>query len=764
MEEDQLNNIPDNACDMLSDERYKAFIENISDGVYETDAQGHFTYFNQSFCKVFGFSREELQGAHFSDFMDKNNARRVYNAFTKIWVTREGFSNLNWEIVDRSGSNRIIEMSASLIINSAGKKIGFRGIARDMTERHNTLELLKNSEARLQKALKESRRNERRNQALLEFIHYPLVIFNLDGEVFYLNPAFTETFGWTLEELQGKKIPYVPEELDEETRENIKRLFEERIILRYETKRLTKDGRILDVIMRGAIYSTHPDDPGGELIMFRDITEVKRMQRINESLLRISLALPEYPDLEELLDYISSEIKELLKARTAVVVLLDEEKNEVYFQSAATDMKDRQDVIKGIRFPADRGIIGKVIKTGEPVIASDVVNNPEWYDVIEQQHSFNTTDVMYVPLRSHDRIIGVLSAYNKKEGKFEKSDIELLNMISGTVALSIENARFSQEIREAYREVTSMNKAKDKVISHLSHELKTPTAVLSSTLGIIARKVKDLPQSVDLEPSVARAKRNLDRLLEIQYEVEDIMENKDYESYQLLTTLLDNCRDELQALVAYETGDESIAEKIAKRIDDIYGTKTTRSDKIQLNDFVKERIKYIEPNISHRRVELNAQYESVPTISVPADVLSKVINGLVKNAVENTPDQGKIDIKVQPKGEWAELIVRDYGVGITEDNQRRIFEGFFTTQETLDYSSKKPFDFNAGGKGADLLRMKIFAERYNFKIEMESSRCGFIPQASDICPGTISLCNFCKEENDCYQSGGTTFTVSFPPQ
>ena len=124
MEEDQLNNIPDNACDMLSDERYKAFIENISDGVYETDAQGHFTYFNQSFCKVFGFSREELQGAHFSDFMDKNNARRVYNAFTKIWVTREGFSNLNWEIVDRSGSNRIIEMSASLIINSAGKKIG----------------------------------------------------------------------------------------------------------------------------------------------------------------------------------------------------------------------------------------------------------------------------------------------------------------------------------------------------------------------------------------------------------------------------------------------------------------------------------------------------------------------------------------------------------------------------------------------------------------------------------------------------------------
>jgi signal transduction histidine kinase len=240
------------------------------------------------------------------------------------------------------------------------------------------------------------------------------------------------------------------------------------------------------------------------------------------------------------------------------------------------------------------------------------------------------------------------------------------------------------------------------------------------------------------------------------------MENKDYESHQLLVTLLDNCKDELQALVAHETGDESIAERIGKRIDTIYGTKTSQSDKIQLDDFVRERIRHTEPNYSHRRIQINTEYNPVPAIFVPSDVLSKVVDGLIKNAIENTPDQGKIDITVQPKGEGAELIVQDYGVGITEDNQRRIFEGFFTTQETLDYSSKKPYDFNAGGKGADLLRMKIFAERYDFKIEMESSRCRFIPQTSDICPGTISQCNFCEEENDCYQSGGTKFSVSFP--
>ena len=79
----------------------------------------------------------------------------------------------------------------------------------------------------------------------------------------------------------------------------------------------------------------------------------------------------------------------------------------------------------------------------------------------------------------------------------------------------------------------------------------------------------------------------------------------------------------------------------------------------------------------------------------------------------------------------------------------------------MDYSSKRPFDFNAGGKGADLLRMKIFSERYGFKIEMTSSRCLYIPLDKDICPGKISACDHCREREDCLESGGTTFRVFF---
>jgi len=51
---------------------------------------------------------------------------------------------------------------------------------------------------------------------LLDFVPYPMVVLNLDGRVNYINPAFTEMFGWTLYELAGRHIPYVPPDLVEE--------------------------------------------------------------------------------------------------------------------------------------------------------------------------------------------------------------------------------------------------------------------------------------------------------------------------------------------------------------------------------------------------------------------------------------------------------------------------------------------------------------------------------------------------------------------
>jgi signal transduction histidine kinase len=241
------------------------------------------------------------------------------------------------------------------------------------------------------------------------------------------------------------------------------------------------------------------------------------------------------------------------------------------------------------------------------------------------------------------------------------------------------------------------------------------------------------------------------------------MADKQFRTYHLLNMLLDQCKDELETFVVQEVGEGPVIDRIREKIEQLYGPKELNVSEFSLERFVEWRIETLRPNFPHREVEIVTRFEPVPNVCVPEDVLLKVMDGLLKNAIEATPDEGKIEVTVHRKGDGGELIVHDYGIGITEENERRLFEGFFTTHDTMGYSSKRPFDFYAGGKGADLLRMKIFAERFNFKITMESTRCGFIPKDTDLCPGRISRCRFCKVREDCLRSGETIFRVYFPP-
>jgi GAF domain-containing protein len=490
--------------------------------------------------------------------------------------------------------------------------------------------------------------------------------------------------------------------------------------------------------------------------------DLKKAYRNSDALLRISMALPKHPDLEDLLDYVNDEVKRLLNAEGSVALLLDEEKEEFYVLGAAYDAMDTERRVKEVRFPVEQLVAGKVVKTGQPLIISDTSLEPHLHEERDKKLGYKTRSLILAPLRSRERTIGVLSAINKKEGFFNAKDLELLSLIAGTVALSIENAKFSEELKKAYHEVSSLNRAKDKAINHLSHELKTPVAILTSSFNILSKRLGDVPEET-WKPTTERIKRNLMRILEIQYEVDDIIEHKRTKAYDLLHLLLDQCADQLMTLVAEQCGEGPVVERIRARIDELFGLKISVPERITLEQTVQERLDYLKPFFSHREVKIITRLELAPPVFVPREVLHKVLDGLIKNAVENTPDEGKIEVAVQKKGDGALFLIRDYGVGIPEDAQKRIFEGFFSTRDTMSYSSKRPFDFNAGGKGADLLRMKIFSERHHFQIDMASTRCKHLPTEADVCPGRISACPMCSRVEDCHLSGGTVFSLYFPP-
>ena len=116
----------------------------------------------------------------------------------------------------------------------------------------------------------------------------------------------------------------------------------------------------------------------------------------------------------------------------------------------------------------------------------------------------------------------------------------------------------------------------------------------------------------------------------------------------------------------------------------------------------------MQPDFSHRQIKLTTELAAAGAIHIPEQVLATVVEGLLRNAIENTPDGGCIQVTVRPDNQHTLLEVKDFGVGIAALNQPLIFEHNFSTRDTLQYASGQVYDFNAGGKGFDLLRIKIF--------------------------------------------------------
>ena len=117
-----------------SEEKYRTILENIEDGYYEVDIAGNFTFFNDSICRIWGYPKEELMGMNDRQYTDQENAKKLFQAFNKVYRTGEPTKEVGWEIIRKDGTKRYIEASASLLKDSSGKPIGFRGIIRDVTE------------------------------------------------------------------------------------------------------------------------------------------------------------------------------------------------------------------------------------------------------------------------------------------------------------------------------------------------------------------------------------------------------------------------------------------------------------------------------------------------------------------------------------------------------------------------------------------------------------------------------------------------------
>jgi Nif-specific regulatory protein len=185
---------------------------------------------------------------------------------------------------------------------------------------------------------------------------------------------------------------------------------------------------------------------------------LQRHVRELQALYEIGQALSSVHDLDHLLELAMERVVTLLDIESASSILLDEERDELYFKVAYDRRAGHEQDLREVRFPAKQGIAGWVINEGQSQIVLDVDRDPRFYGKVDVHTGTRTRSIICVPLRTKNRIIGVLEAINKLQGVFTVDDVRLLEAFANQLALASENARLIQELQGARDRLSEENR------------------------------------------------------------------------------------------------------------------------------------------------------------------------------------------------------------------------------------------------------------------------------------------------------------------
>ncbi len=248
-----------------SEEKYRTILEDIEEGYLETDLKGNFNFFNDALCTHLGYSENELLGINFRKFLDTKTAEIMFEAFNTLYETGVPIMSVPVEIRRKDGTKKYFELSASLIINSAGEVIGYRGIIRDVTERRMMEEELQEREQRLRE--------------VTENMFDMVSICDMETIIQYVSPSHKFTVGYEPEYLLGKSIIDFlhPDDLNEvlaKIQEGLETLSPKETQVRYRCA----NGDYKWIETMGKFILDDEGNPFRMIFSSRDITERKKAE------------------------------------------------------------------------------------------------------------------------------------------------------------------------------------------------------------------------------------------------------------------------------------------------------------------------------------------------------------------------------------------------------------------------------------------------------------------------------------------------------
>jgi two-component system, NtrC family, sensor kinase len=398
--------------------------------------------------------------------------------------------------------------------------------------------------------------------------------------------------------------------------------------------------------------------------LVRSVEELKALGEVGQA---VSSTL----ELETVLTRIASHAVQLSGADGGAIYEYDETTREFHLRGSHQIEKELVEALRTSPIQLGWGAVGQAALSREPVEVTDVLDERE-YAATRLRPTLGRLgyrSLLAVPLLREDRIMGGLTIYRRSTGSFAAEVVKLLQTFATQSVLAIQNARLFREIEDKSRQIEAANQHKSEFLANMSHELRTP---LNAIIGF----------------SEVLGERMFGELNEKQAEYTDDILSSGRHLLSLINEILDLSKVEAGRMeLEVATFDLPLA------IDNARTFVRERATKHGIN---------LDVTIDERLGEFVGDERKI----------KQILLNLLSNAVKFTPEGGRIGISARQANGSVEISVSDTGIGISPEDQAKIFEEF--RQVGGDYAHKRE------GTGLGLTLAKKFVELHGGKIWVES--------------------------------------------
>lgn len=325
-------------------------------------------------------------------------------------------------------------------------------------------------------------------------------------------------------------------------------------------------------------------------------------------------------DQTKVVDAILSKTMELLKAKAGSILLVEEERDALFFRHARGD---KAEGLLSTWQPTGKGISGHVAASGQVVREFDAQTSEHFDKALAKRLGVSATSVLCVPIPSEGRILGALELLNKKGG-FTDNDERLAVLLAGQIGRALVTQRSQAELERRRRLETI-----GQLLTGVLHDLRGPMTVIAGFSELMAT-----------EPSVEARKDMATRIL-----------------------------GQLEHLKAMQKETLAFAR----------GERTVLMRKVFLHTFLSDVQQQLAHMLKGTKVELKVIAAYTGAARLDETKLMRALFNLTRNALEAMPDGGKIQVNVEREGEDMIFRVADNGPGIPEEIADKVFESFVTS-------------------------------------------------------------------------------------